>query len=490
MLAEVRKNLKNLVNSGDCLVVGLSGGADSSCLLNVLLNLHQELGLKIFAVHINHGLRGENADRDEEFTRTSCKTLNIPFLSYQVDTRQYAAQQGLGLEQAGRRLRYKHYAEAINHFSTQYNIPAALFKACTAHNQNDLAETVLMRLLRGASTLGLGGITACAPIHTNERTNYVVRPLIGISRAKIEAYCAEQNIPYVNDETNAQNIYTRNKIRNELIPYISKNFNPNIIDTLARTAELSCADEALLNKLAECSLNNCIVRDSSGHNCGNIILDIERLTSLDTAISQRVLRLAISRIRKKSTDISHAHIKAAMHIAKSQTGKYTHLGAAILARREYQHLVISPQSAPLASKTGFSHNILLNQPQNIPEIGKTIFICTEPQPGLFKRGFALISLRLDSESWNMLQAGKFIIRTRQPGDKIYIQSIKGNKSLQDYFTDIKLPRQERARVPLIALGSTILCIIDARILINDKYSNCAANETEHTKLIHIYLGEN
>lgn len=206
---------ENMLESGDCAVCGLSGGADSVCLLLSLLSLRDKLGISVEAVHVNHCLRGAESDRDEDFCRELCKTHNVPFNAVSCDVKTYAAENGLSTEEAARKLRYGIFA--------QYS---AGKKLATAHNADDNLETVILNLTRGSALKGLAGIPA-------KRGN-IIRPLLGVSRQEIESYLAQIGQCYVTDSTNLSDDYTRNKIRHRIVPLL-KELNSSVTSTSVRS---------------------------------------------------------------------------------------------------------------------------------------------------------------------------------------------------------------------------------------------------------------
>lgn len=213
----------NLIEKGDGIVVGVSGGPDSICLVNILYNLKKELGIDIIVTHINHMIREEAGD-DEEFANEYCKNRKIPFYSKKIDIQTISKKEKKSTEEAGREARYEFFNEILKKCGGT--------KIATAHTKGDNAETVLMNIIRGTGTSGLKGIQP-------KRDNIYIKPLIEISREEIEEYCEVNRLNPRHDKTNDENIYTRNKIRNILIPLIKEEFNPNIIDTLERLSRLS-----------------------------------------------------------------------------------------------------------------------------------------------------------------------------------------------------------------------------------------------------------
>ena len=225
MKQKVKETIKkyNLINSGDRIVLGVSGGPDSIAMLDILRQLRDEIKFEIYVVHINHNIRGKDADEDEEYVKKYCENYNIKCFSKKIDVPTIAQNEKIGTEEAGRKVRYEYFDEILQ--KTNSN------KIGIAHNKNDKVETIIMHLLRGSGVSGLRGIE---PI----RENKFIKPLIECDRQEIEKYCKENNLQPRIDKTNFENEYTRNKIRNIVIPYIKEQFNPNIIETITRLSEV------------------------------------------------------------------------------------------------------------------------------------------------------------------------------------------------------------------------------------------------------------
>lgn len=253
-----------MLKSGDNVVAAVSGGADSMALLNVLYNLRGELGITLYACHINHNLRGAESLRDEQFVRDFCGEHGIELTVYSVEIKPDKHE---SVEERARKTRY----ECFDSLCTSLNA-----KLATAHTASDNAETVLINLLRGTGTKGLGGIP---PIRGR-----IIRPLLHCTREDTERYCSEHEIHYVTDSTNLSDEYTRNKLRLKIIPQL-KEFNPSLIEGISRMTEAVTDDNILLDSLAEKAKNDCSVDD--GYSC-------EKLRALQRAILSRVISAILS----------------------------------------------------------------------------------------------------------------------------------------------------------------------------------------------------
>ena len=244
---EVLSTIKkyNMIKEGDKVVIGVSGGPDSITLLNVLNKFKEKLNIKIYVAHINHSIRKE-ADEETEYVREFCKKKGVEFFFKKIDVEQEAKKLKIGTEEAGRNIRYAFFEEVAKKVGAN--------KIATAHNSNDNAETVLMNIIRGTSISGLKGIEKM-------RDNKFIRPLIETTRDKIEEYCKIENLNPRYDKSNKENVYTRNKVRNLLIPYIQKEFNPNIIEGINRLSNIATEEERFLNSLVEEEYKRILIKE-------------------------------------------------------------------------------------------------------------------------------------------------------------------------------------------------------------------------------------
>ena len=221
----------NLIEKGDKIVLGLSGGPDSVCLLHILNRLREVLDIEVYAAHLNHQIRGLEAQQDALYVSQLCESLGVTFFVKSINVPQYCKDNKLSLEEGARKLRYEMFFEIKESLNAN--------KIAIAHNMNDQAETVLMRMMRGTGLQGLKGIDYI-------RDGVIIRPILDIERSEIEAYCEEHKLNPRIDSTNLESIYTRNKIRLELIPYMKENFNSNVTESIVRMSNsLKCDNELI-----------------------------------------------------------------------------------------------------------------------------------------------------------------------------------------------------------------------------------------------------
>ena len=302
MLEEkVRKTIRefNLIEKNDSIVVGVSGGPDSMTLLSILLKLKEEFHLKIYVAHVNHMLR-ENAIKDEEYVKEFCKKNNIEIFIKKANISEIAQKEKIGLEEAGRNIRYNFFEEVLK--NTKSN------KIAIAHNLNDKAETIIMNTLRGSGVSGLKGIEA-------KRKKYI-RPLIEIERYEIEKYCIENKINPRHDESNDDNTCTRNKIRNIVIPYIKNEFNPNIIKTLNRLSEIIKEEDEYVQSETEKIFKEILLTDEKN----KIEFDPRKFNEQEKVIQKNLILLAIKKVKGSIQGIEKVNIDDIIKLCNNNIG--------------------------------------------------------------------------------------------------------------------------------------------------------------------------
>lgn len=292
----------NLINNGDKIVLGVSGGPDSICMLEVLneiKNGNYGIDFNIVVAHVNHMIRKE-AINDEKYVKNYCKEKDIEFYSKSIDVKKIANNNKIGTEEAGRSVRYEFFDKILE--KTHSN------KIAIAHNKNDSVETVIMNILRGSGTLGIKGIEA-------KRDKYI-RPLIDCERYEIEKYCEENKLNPVIDKTNFENIYTRNKIRNIVIPYIKEEFNPNIIETISRLSDLISEEQEFFEKIIKIKFKDIIVQENNTE----IVLDLKKFNNEEKVIKSRLLIYTITRLFGNSKKIEKIHIEDIIKLCNNNIG--------------------------------------------------------------------------------------------------------------------------------------------------------------------------
>lgn len=291
----------NLIEPNDIIIVAVSGGPDSMCLLNNLIELKQELQIKELVVaHLNHMIR-EEAKAETEYVQEFCKKNGIECYVKFVDIIKKSEELKIGTEECGRRERYAFFDEISEKIGAN--------KIAIAHNRNDNTETVLMHLLRGSGISGLGGIKPY-------REGKFIRPLIKCDRVDIEKYCEEKDLQPKFDKTNKDNTYTRNRIRNELIPYIQKEFNPNIIGTLDRLSELVLDEEEYMKNATDKALAEVLIEQEDN----KIILNLKQFNQLEHAIKTRIIMQITKTLFGTSNGIEKKHVEDIIKLCGNNIG--------------------------------------------------------------------------------------------------------------------------------------------------------------------------
>ena len=305
MKDKVLKTIKkyNLIENGDKIVLGVSGGPDSIAMLNVLNQIRNDnktkLTFDMFVAHINHMIR-EEAIEDEKYVKEYCSKKGIEFYSKSIDVQKLANNKKIGTEEAGRIARYEFFDEILE--KTNSN------KIAIAHNKNDKAETIIMNLMRGSGITGLKGI--------EEKRGKYIRPVIECDRDQIEKYCEEEQLNPRIDKTNFENDYTRNKIRNVVIPYVKREFNPNIINTLNRLSELVKEEEEYIEKQVEKAYNDLLLEEKEKE----IILDLKKFNKEEKVIKSRLVLYTITRLFNTSKGIEKIHIEDILKLCSNNVG--------------------------------------------------------------------------------------------------------------------------------------------------------------------------
>ncbi len=298
MINKVKNTIEKykLVGENDKIVVGVSGGPDSISLLDIL----HKLNFDVIVCHLNHGLR-ENANIDESYVKEYCKNNNIPCYTKTIDLKDKSSLNGMSTEEAGRKARYDFFNEVLTKYGAN--------KIATAHNLNDNVETVLLNEFRGSGVSGLKGIL---PISGN-----IIRPLIECSRKEIEEYCAKNNLRPRHDESNDETIYTRNKIRLELIPYLENNINSNVVNTISRLSQIVGEEEDFVNIVVKKCYEEILV---SVEDCKSICLNLKKFNLLHPLIRKRIILKSIFEVLGNAKDIEKVHIDDIVKMCENNIG--------------------------------------------------------------------------------------------------------------------------------------------------------------------------
>lgn len=463
MLGKVRSYTEKwqMLTSEDCVIVGVSGGADSVCLLLVLLELQKEIGFDVVAVHVNHGLRGEDADADEIFVKQFCTERGVPLETYFADVEAIAKERKQSTEEAGREVRREFFEQTRRKYNGT--------KIALAHHQNDNAETFLFRLARGTGLKGLGGM---APVK-----NEFIRPLLCVDRSEIETYLQEQGISYCTDATNESDAYARNLIRNQVIPRLEQGVNSKAVEHINRTMEHMRQIQNYLEEQTEGYLKKCVRRTESG-----LTLSEEIFKTVPNVMKPLLIREVLVRISGREKDLEDVHLRQIEELFDKQTGRKIDLPYQMEAKRVYDGVELC-RKEEMGCEPEKEIFIDLQQAQATYQ-WKNKKICCR----------ILNKMQIDGETLEKSHTKRFdcdiikngiSFRTRRQGDYITIHPDGRTQKLKTYFINEKIPQKERDKILLVADGSHILWIVGYRV-------NCAYETKENTKCvleIHIDEGE-
>jgi tRNA(Ile)-lysidine synthase len=441
LIESVLKTIKKhtMFNKGDKVIVAVSGGPDSICLLHVLYSLKKQLNIELCAAHVNHCLRGDESDKDEIYVKKFCENLNIEFRSKSVDINKIVETQNISCESAGRNARYDFFNSLKEELNAQ--------KIAIAHNSNDQAETVLMRIMRGT---GLEGLVGIKPV----RDNIFVRPLINSTRQEIEEYCFRENIKPRIDKTNLETIYSRNKVRLQLIPYIQENFNKDIIKVLNRLSNTIKIDNEYLEKVGKEKFKRyCDIQREK------VIISKEAFFEND-AIITRIIRKALCTITGNLNNFEKVHIYDIINIQSKCTGKNIDLPNHITVNNRYGDIHISKKIEKTKKNDNDNEEYFIHK--GINDISKyklqvTIRSVNEKEKIDFRNNKLIKYFDFDK------LGNKITIRHRKEGDRFVPLGMSGSKKLKDFFMDEKICKEYRDQIPIICFDNEIGWIVGYRV---------------------------
>lgn len=423
MINKVRETIKkySMINSGDTVTVGLSGGADSVCLLHILLELQDEFGFTVKAAHINHGIRGAEADSDEAFVRRLCDENGIELAVFHKDIPREAEKSGESEEECGRRIRYECFSSLSG-------------KIATAHSLTDSVETTVFNLVRGSSLKGACGIPAVR--------GDIIRPLIECDSEEIRAYCREQGYDFVTDSTNLETEYTRNFIRQEILPRFER-INSGYARALSRFQMTARRDSELLDRLA---------REFTDANLSGRGLPCDKLMGADIAVRTRAIAGYIKSV--SGTDPEFRHIEfISEHLGKDfslQLNKEYTAGVKNGYFSVFRNEEKSDEKFCFELKLGKNETPMGNIEISVSDRNKIKFNKKDTD-----------SVFVCNIDYDKIDRNTAVIRSRNDGDKITLAKRGVTKSLKKLYNELKIPTSIRSGVPVIADGEKVIWVFGA-----------------------------
>jgi tRNA(Ile)-lysidine synthase len=434
---------EGLTGSGETLLVGVSGGPDSVCLLHILNQLRETIGVDLNVAHLNHMLRGVDSDGDANYVSHLSSNLGIPATVERADVSAYREEHRLSVEEAAREVRYAFFARVARDIGAK--------RVALGHTRDDQAETILMNLLRGTGLTGLRGMLPATPFHMADGVGLeVIRPLLEVTREQTEGYCRQFSLNPRVDLSNLSLDHTRNRVRHELIPALRR-YNVNIDAALIRTAEAAADAMSLLDREVSGLWDRVVIEQPNG-----LLIDSEALLSYHPAIQRHLLRRAVLEILGDLVDIQAVHVDKMEQALSKPAGRRITLPRGLSVSVGYRTCLLSNgglDACPFSTIEN-QHRIAVPGETEIP--GWLVRTSVAPAAGEKVEGYAA-HLDLDSVGEDLT------VRARRPGDRFQPLGMSGTKSLQDFMVDAKIPRSWRSRIPLVCSPESIVWVVGWRI---------------------------
>lgn len=423
----------DMIHTGDKILVGLSGGADSVFLLYALMMLRDKFRIKVCAAHVNHGIRGNEAIKDQIFSEKLCNKLDITFFTENFNVPEYAKTNKLSDEEAGRKVRYSYFTKLCSMHNCD--------KIAVAHNMNDSVETVVLNLIRGCSLNGFRGI--------QPKNGNIIRPIIGISREEIETFLADNNIDYCTDSTNSQNIYSRNIVRNCIVNSM-KEINPSVLKTIYSNIPSYKDDEDFITEYAN-SLY-CIHDSDDG-----VIIDRNIFDKQHNSVKRRIIYKAFVLLWGDALNLEKKHIDILIDFLHS--GQSFDMPRNCVAKVSSDTILIAHKR-----KVSFDFEFAMKPGDLINVI-----------PGIKCKSMFTEKANFDEKNSVYIDFDKIkygiSIRNKRDGDKFVPYGMDSYKKLKNFFVDLKIPVYERNKVPIICDGEEVVAVLPYRISNHYKLDN-------------------
>lgn len=449
----------NMLCAGDTVVAGISGGADSVCLLFVLSELQKQIPFKLMVVHVNHLIR-DNASMDADYVRKLCENINIPFYLVEKDVSFLAKKNKLSCEEAGRKVRYAAFEEQLLKADREA-LKNHQAKIAVAHNLNDRAETMLFHLCRGS---GLNGLASIRPVKKREGKPDIIRPLLSVSRNEIEKYLMKLGVKWCIDCTNEEDTYTRNRIRHHILPYIEKEISGGAILNMGRAADILAETDDYVQKETEKAYNSCVT--TNGH-----AINVSSMLKYHPFIQKQVILFFLKKLTPALKDITSVHVENILSLFHKEANRQVHLPYGILVRRNYEEVCFLKEG----EEPSFQSEVFQIKLPKPYEAAKCIFLPNQETMefkvlAYEKSGFIAQNQYTKWFDYDKIEKS-LTIRTRQTKDYLTINEENEKKTIQDYMVDEKIPRDQREKIWLLAEENHILWVVGHRISSFYKISN-------------------
>ncbi len=438
---------QDLVIARQKLLVAVSGGADSVCLIHILRKLQKELDIELHVAHLNHQLRGAESDADAEYVTDLAQRLGLPAIVESRDVRAYQLQHRLSLEEAAREVRYSFLAR------TAAEIGAA--GVVVGHTADDHVETILMHLLRGSGTRGLRGLLPVNRWQSADHSLLIVRPLLDLTREETTAYCRRHRLAPRTDTSNLSSEPFRNRIRHQLLPEL-REYNPQVAEALLRTARIAADDLAFIDKEGARLRDKVTLAEKD-----SVIINKKEFSTLPSALKRHLLRAAVETLLGNLKDIEAGHIEDIMDALDKPAGKVIGLPDGLNFTIEYDRYVLSPDAASLCPFPPLEDHTGLNVPglTNIP--GWNIEATVVPQSEYTEAAGITDDF---TAHFNYDKTGdKLTVRHRRPGDRFQPLGMDRPKKLNEFMIDARIPQAWRRRIPILCSPELILWAVGYRI---------------------------
>jgi tRNA(Ile)-lysidine synthase len=435
---------KRLISTGQKLVVAVSGGPDSICMLDILAKLHRELSLELHIAHLNHQLRGEASDADARYVADLSTRYEIPATMESRDVDAYRRQYRLTLEEAAREVRYAFLAEVAGSIGTE--------QVAVGHTRDDQVETILMHLLRGSGIRGLRGLLPVSRWRSGKDSITIIRPLLEISREETVAHGTQNKLYPRTDASNASLVPMRNRIRHELLPQL-REYNPGIDTALLRTARLAADDLAYIDDEAA------KIQGEITHQLENtVVFERKLFQALPPALQRHLLRSSIESLLGNIKDIEAAHIEEIMSVLDKPAGRKILLPGGLTFTVEHDRYLLGTDPAALSPYPVLNGETRLNVP------GTTTFSGWSIRAELIEPPERVAATDEFTACFNFSKTGDMLtIRHRRPGDRFQPLGMTQPKKLNEYMIDARIPQAWRTRVPLVCSQKQIIWVVGQRI---------------------------